>query len=201
LSTSSNIAIVILAAGKSSRMGRAKQLLPWGKSTVLGHAIQQALAAETQDVFVVLGANHKRIEDTLAPTSAYFLINENWQNGLGTSIALAATHLLKSTCAGMLIVLADQPQVDTAFLNKLTQQFRPTENQIVATKYATKTGVPALFSRSYFEELSNLQGDRGASKIIKNSAAFVTTIAPDSELIDIDTPEAYEALYASTFPS
>lgn len=199
LTTNIRIATVILAAGASTRMGKPKQTLKWGETTLLGHCIDQVLASKAQEVILILGANHELIKEKIENYALDILINENWQAGMGSSIALAAKQLLKSNVDGVLIVLADQPNVDSHFLNSLMRRFHPEKNTIIATNYGDGAGVPVLFDQTYIEKLSRLEGDQGAKRIIQEAVEFVTSVTPDFRLTDIDTPEAYEALYNYRF--
>lgn len=188
------VAIVILAAGKSSRMGSPKQLLKWGESTVLGHCIEQTTESHADCVYVVLGANSDLIQKEVDCSDVQVILNDNFEAGLGSSIACAAQHLLDPDLAGLLIVLADQPQFEAKHFNVIIDQFIAGKNQIIATDYGTKAGVPALFDRSYFEQLSKLQGDSGAGKLIEEFAEHVIAVAPGFEVLDVDTPEDYHSL-------
>jgi len=108
-----NIALLILAAGESRRMGnKIKQLLPWKNTTLLGNAINQAKKTEVRDIFVVLGANIKEIKTTLDDESITILENNNWKSGMGSSIVTGIRHLNSSNHKydGALVILTDQPQ-------------------------------------------------------------------------------------------
>lgn len=201
---SSNIAIVILAAGASSRMGTPKQLLNWGDNTLLSHAVKSALATSASDVYVVLGANFNSIEKEIKKFPIAVLKNEEWQLGLGKSIAFASDHMLKfkPETEGMLIVLADQPLIDTNYLNKMMDDFVVDEQQIIATAYnEKKKGVPVLFDRVYFDELTKLRNDKGAQELLKNHEFFVKTLKPPVKNVDLDSKEDYETLHKDHFKS
>lgn len=192
-----NIAIVILAAGASSRMGSPKQLLKWGNDSLLNHAINIALRAHASEVIVVLGANYELIEKEIEHHAITVLKNAEWNLGLGKSIAYAAEHVLKSKSKtqGILFTLGDQPLIGSDFLNKMIQGFSPDESQIVASVYKNdKKGVPVLFDSVYFEELSKLIADNGAKQLLQVHKPFVKTLKPPMENKDIDTPEDYNNL-------
>ncbi len=196
------IVTLILAAGSSSRMGQPKQLLDWGESTLLDHAIQTALEVNTLEPMVVLGANYNRIEQKINQHSITILENKNWERGLGTSIAFGVNHILNSKLKteGMLITLADQPFIDSDYLKLMIDNFVPNKKLIIATKYSDlKQGVPVLFDTIYFEELSKLDDDFGAKTIIEKHQAFVKTLVPPSKNADLDTPEEYKKQYNIKF--
>ncbi|WP_370476633.1 nucleotidyltransferase family protein [Tamlana flava] len=197
-----NIPIVVLAAGASNRMGRLKQLLKWGDTTLMGHTINAALNSGVKDVFVVLGAHYITIEKSIEQESVKILVNEEWKQGLGSSISFAANYLLKSNLKieGVLFMLADQPTITFDFLNELIQKFEPNKSQIIATDYENgKYGVPVVFDRIYLGALSKLKGDDGAKLLIKENQSLVRAIKPSKKNVDLDTIEDYNKLLNKTF--
>lgn len=187
-----SIAVLILAAGASTRMeGGPKQLLPWKDSTLLGHAIEQARQL-TESVFVVLGAHADEIKEII-PKNVKTIYNPNWEQGMGTSISVGTKHLFKSNSnlSGLLIMLADQPFLDFSYLRKIKTEFEKDKYKIVATSYGKKLGVPAMFHPSLFLELSKLNQDVGARHIIEKYKSDTIPIFPDGKQIDIDTKNEY----------
>jgi len=198
LSETSNIAIIIPAAGASSRLGSPKQLLKWRDTTLLSHCLQTASSAACKEIFLVLGAYKDEIREQLPANNAIILENPNWESGLGSSIALAMKQIIKSShkIDAALIMLPDQPLVDSGFLKKMLQTFIPGHEQIIASVYEDgRIGVPAMFDKTYFKELSALRDDKGARKLITENLNKVTAIPGEGKLKDIDTREAYETLY------
>ncbi len=198
----SNISIVILAAGASKRMGTAKQLLAWGHTTLLGHAVETALKTDSKDVFVVLGANYTTISDEISKFPVSIIKNKDWELGLGKSIACAAEHILnlKPEVDAVLICLADQPFMDADFLNTLIQNFTLKTNQIVATSYANGiSGVPVIFDKVYLSELLKLEDDKGAKMLLKKYASLVKVFKPKLENVDLDYKEDYENFRKNEF--
>lgn len=181
-------------------MGRPKQLLPWGKTTLLGHAVTRALHTEAKTVTVVLGAHGDRIKKEMTFNGVTVVHNPRWQSGLGSSIACGVKHLLAhhNDSKGILIMLADQPFIRVSYLNELIRCFREQPRQIIATSYGKRAGVPAIFGAFYFEALSRLQDDEGARSMIGKHAADVLALDP-GPVADIDTPEAYRTLYHHHF--
>lgn len=190
------IAIIILAAGASTRMGEPKQLLPWGETTLLGHAIQKALKSSTKKVFVVLGAYFEQIEASIKKQPVTILQNKEWRAGMGSSIALGTKQVQEDGFDGALIMLADQPQVDSIFLNELIAKSQRKQQPIVATAHKNTVGVPAIFDKDYFNELSKLIGKKGASSIINHNLSKTTIVHAAKPIIDIDTKEEYEAQFS-----
>lgn len=193
-----NIAIIILAAGESYRMGTPKQLLKWNKTTLLGHAINTAEATNKIKTIVVLGANCELIKPKIKIHQVDIIENTNWDFGLGKSIAYGIAHIIKedSNYDGALIMLADQPLIDSKYLNSMIAQFKTGKGQIVATAYNNgKQGVPVLFDKAYFQELSQLNDDKGAKSVLQKHSKYVSIINAEHDVSDIDTLEGYESLY------
>ena len=194
-----NIAVLIMAAGQSSRMKGIKQLLPWNGTTLLQHTLNTILDIKKNKVFMVLGANSDLIEAELklVKQPVALIKNEKWQKGLGSSIACGIDFILEQehTIDGILICLADQPLLTDVYYKKLLQIFRTNEVAIVATKYPNKSGVPAVFSTKIAQELIHLNEDYGARRIMSKYKDNMIVLDAGEQIIDIDTPETYEHLY------
>ena len=190
------IAIIILAAGASSRMGKIKQLLPWKQTTLIGNAIEQALDSKADDVFVVLGANYQLISKEIKQENITIIYNKNWTLGMGSSIVCAMDFFDKKhkKYDGVLITLVDQPLIDVIYFNMLINKF--IDNNIIASKYKNRVGVPAIFSLKYFNELRQLNGDIGARNLILKHINDVKKIDAFDKIQDIDSIESYEHLYS-----
>lgn len=198
----SNITLVILAAGASSRMGSPKQLLSWGNVNLITHAINNALGSNVGEVIVVLGANYDIIFQEISHLPVTIVFNNQWEFGLGSSIASAIDYLnnQEEKPNGVLITLADQPLVTSEHINELILNFSPGTNQIIATSYSNrKQGVPVLFDSHYFKTLSQIDGDLGAKSILKENKAFVKSLNLSFRNIDLDTLEDYKTVHALNF--
>ena len=189
-----HIAVVILAAGESSRMHQAKQLLPWGTTTLLGKAIKEALQSNSKKVYVVLGAKAETIQMHFNAADVTWILNKNWKRGMGSSISCAINYLmhLKKDYEGILIMLCDQPMMDTDYINKMISTFKRSDKGIIATAYKNSSGVPVLFDKKYLGDLSNLEGNRGAKEIIATNSNGVISINPNGKEKDLDTMEDYQ---------
>jgi molybdenum cofactor cytidylyltransferase len=190
-----NIPILILAAGASKRMGeRVKQLLPWKNTTLLENALTQAKESKVEDVFVVLGANEEFIKKQTQLPDEVCIYNENWNTGMGSSIVAGVKHLLSLSkeYEGVLVMLADQPFVDTSYLNEIINSWGKTTATITATGYENGLGVPAMFDKCHFPELLKLTKDYGARNIIDDSN--IKIINPGGKEMDIDTWQDYQKL-------
>lgn len=193
---SKKIVSVVLAAGEAKRMGETKQLLPWGKQTLIEHVIEQHLQTEVSEVYVVLGANFEEIKNQIKNYPVKILENTAWRLGLSTSIVAVARHLIGNGLKidGVLIALADQPLLGSDHMKLLIRNFNENPQKITATIYGEKFGVPALFPVSYLDALSHLTGGKGASMLINAEKSRTTAVDPGDKAIDIDTPEMYDRL-------
>ncbi len=194
----SKIPILILAAGGSSRMGSPKQLLKWKNSNLLNHTISKAIELNLKEIIVVLGANADMIIPEIDNKEVKILINQDWENGLGSSISAGVNHILQSNSSidGLLIMLSDQPLIEHNHYLKLIKNISSGNKAIVATKYSdSKLGVPALFDKFYFKDLIDLNSDFGAKQLISRYSENVISIENEKSRFDIDTPEQYQNLY------
>lgn len=185
------IDIIILAAGNASRMGQIKQLLPYKGKPLLLHVMETSMTLDAR-CHVVLGANQEIIAERL-PVDTSIIINKNWQEGLGSSIANATKHIMETYVdnSGLLVLLADQIFITSETLQSLLHAYLQHEGQKnVATSSEHYKGVPAVFSPNYYKDLIQLKGDKGAKSIIHKNSIF-HAVSPN-ELKDIDTPEDYE---------
>ncbi len=180
-------------------MGRPKQLLPWNGRTLLRHACEVALETSCRPVIVVLGCEADACALELKGLDVIPVINAQWQKGMGTSVATGVAALEKKApdAKGVLLMLVDQPTVTSSLLQSLATRWSPPEVSIVAMKYPEGGGVPALFDRAHFADLRALDADRGARGIIAREKSRVALLDPRADLIDLDTPQAYQASVTS----
>lgn len=190
------IAIVILAAGSSSRMGRIKQLLPWNNSCLLGNSISKCVKSKANAVYVVLGANYNEIVKEIEKEAISLIKNDSWKKGMGSSIKAALNYFEESNLnyKSVLFTLADQPFITSEYYNLMMDSFSNSDKGIIATKQGEKSGVPAIFDSSYFPELMKLDSDYGAKNLIKAQLNDVKQIASNIDFTDIDTFEVYQNL-------
>lgn len=183
-----SVAIILLAAGNSSRLGRPKQLLPFGESTLLRHAAETALASTLGPVLVVLGAVEEKCRETLCGLPVTIITNPAWHEGMGRSIAAGMQAVRESEHRATIIMLCDQPAITPDMLRSLAEHQRATGQAIVATQSGESLGPPALFTAPHFPQLRLLHGPQGARTLFQNQPALATISIPDAAL-DIDTEE------------
>ena len=189
-----NPGVILLAAGGSTRMGCPKQLLPWGKSTLLRHAGETALQTHCRPIIIVLGCEAEACRYALKGLSITMVINNEWKRGLGSSIRVGMLTLEKEApdIPGVVLMLADQPTVTPSLLETLVARWSHPAWPIVATLYEEGGGVPALFDRTFFPELRDFTDDRGARGLIAREKNRTALIDPGMHLIDLDTPAIYQ---------
>ena len=196
----SRIGLILLAAGASRRMGnRPKQLLEFEGETLLRRAAKTALSSGCRPVCVVLGANSERLRAEIADLPLAVVVNENWASGMASSLQTGLQKLLADDAkiAAVCVLLADQPLVDFRVVKRLTETFeRGGGDALAASRYAETVGVPAIFPKRFFGELSSLTGDAGARKILGKYASEILTIDVPEAAQDIDSPPDYERLTA-----
>ncbi len=190
--------VIVLAAGESSRMGRPKQLLPYRGSNLLRHAADTALATGLGPVVIVLGAEAERCREALGQLDIRTVVNPDWAQGMGSSIATGVAELerLAPQLDGVLILLHDQPAIPAERLRALVAA-RGEEDLVVAARYGDVVGVPAYFRREVFTELSGLNGQAGARKIIELHRDHVHRFDLPEARFDVDTPADYERVCGS----
>jgi molybdenum cofactor cytidylyltransferase len=187
--------LIILAAGKSSRLGFPKQTLLYKGKTLLEIAIEAGLNSKCKPVTVVLGANAESIEKGLKKYPIRTVHNPDWAAGMASSIRTGVSIMEHDEqIDSVVIMLCDQPFVTRAVIDNLLYKQQETGKKIVACTYNNIVGVPALFKRIFFDELLLLQGHEGAKKIINDHADDVATIPFEKGSIDIDTLADYENL-------
>jgi molybdenum cofactor cytidylyltransferase len=186
------IATIIPAAGASRRLGRPKQLMERGGESFLRHAARRALEARLGGpVIVVLGFERERLAGELAGLGCQTVLITGWTEGMAASIraGVAAAAADPSTAAA-LIVLVDQWRLSATDLTVLADAWRRSASPMAAAEYADGApGVPAVFARSMYDQLTALRGDAGARHLLRGAAAdeVVRVPMPHAES-DFDEP-------------
>ncbi|MEP1034821.1 nucleotidyltransferase family protein [Ekhidna sp.] len=195
MSESLKIGIVLLAAGASSRLGQPKQLIQFRGKNLLQHTIDTANELEFESSILIVGANADQVLSKVTINSFQSFTNENWEQGMASSLRLGIKKSLISVpdLNAILISVSDQPFVSKELLQEMIQLYR-SESSIVVCEYDNVKGVPVLFGSKYFNELLMLNGDQGAQKIIKDHEKMQSIVMFDHGNFDIDTPEDLERL-------
>ena len=193
VSSTPRIAAVVLAAGRSSRMGGANKLLSEvAGQTLIGRTLDGVLASQARPVVVVLGHDAAKTRATIGDRPVAIVENSAYASGMASSLK-AGLMALPVDIDGALICLADMPRVDPAVLDRLIAAFNPLEGRAICVPvWEGKRGNPVLWAKSFFPEMGSLAGDVGARHLIGQYAELVAEVPmpDDSVLLDIDTPEA-----------
>ena len=191
-----NCAVVIIAAGESKRLGSPKQLLLLDKDSMLNRLIKMVQKAVDFPVYLVLGANAEKIKAQLPNTNLNIVENNEWQEGMGSSIQIGVQAVIDSANKhdGVLILVCDQPYLSEAAIKDLITLQATKQSAIAASFYANIAGTPALFHQSVFADLLTLKGEQGAKRIIQERDQELAKLQFEKGVLDIDTPEDYQQL-------
>jgi molybdenum cofactor cytidylyltransferase len=192
----SNAGVVILAAGSSSRLGQPKQLMKFKNRPLLQNIIDRSQVFPFGSKVLILGAHHEKIKKNINTGEFKVFINEEWKEGIASSIRKGVRCSLEITpdLEHILFVLSDQPFVTNELLLELMDTHIQQGKTITGCRYNNTIGVPAIFSKHLFQELSLLEGDSGAKVLIKKYADQVADISFDHGSVDVDKPEDYTKL-------
>lgn len=184
------IGAVILAAGKSMRMGEPKQLLALDGKPLLVHTLENLQAARVDEIVVVLGFAADKIQEQIDFRHVKVVENGGYELGMGSSLR-AGLSALNSDKDAALIVLADQPFVRPQSINEIISQYRQSDAHIVVPTYRGFRGNPVLLDRSVFPEVMALTGDVGCRAIFGDHPDGIAKVAVDDIgiLLDIDSKQ------------
>lgn len=189
-----NTAVLILAAGNSSRLGKPKQLLDLGNTTLLQHTIEETLKLPCDLRVLVLGAYQEDIRAKLNSSNITILENRDWETGMASSIRVGLSWLVEHHDPDqVLILLCDQPFLDHKLMGSLIAQKSKGNKGIIGSAYGGTVGVPVLFDRKYFPELMALNGKEGAKKLVKKYGEDLGLVDFPEGRIDIDTETDFNA--------
>ncbi len=183
-------------------MGQLKQLLPYRGTTLLQHAVDQALAAECEPVIIVVGSESRRVREALAGETVEIVENVRWESGMGSSITAAMQALVhrRELPSAIAILVADQPLVEAKHLAAMQERLSDPGISIVAAQYSGTLGVPALFKAEWFDTLASLDPDAGARSVIRSAGAKVAPFPLPEASMDIDTPEDFKNFTSAVEP-
>jgi molybdenum cofactor cytidylyltransferase len=197
-----NVAAIVLAAGRSTRMGGPNKLLAEldGKKLVR-IATEQALASKASEVIVVTGHQADLVEQALSGLKVKFVRNPDFAGGLASSVK-SGIAAVPANADGAVICLGDMPLIDAKLIDRLIEAFEPDRGHLIAVPVSDgRRGNPVLWSRRFFPELMTLDGDVGARHLIAKHAEAVAEVPVEGfdAFLDIDTPQALEAARRSYF--
>jgi CTP:molybdopterin cytidylyltransferase MocA len=194
------VAAIVLAAGRSRRMGAFKPLLPFGEKTVVESCIDNLRGAGVCEIVVVLGHRADELRAHLSRLPVRFAVNEKAGSEMGASIARGVERVSSGTGAA-LVALADHPAVPPGVITFLIERYEETGAPFVVPLWRGRGGHPVLVDLAYREELSRLDEGRGLRGLFEAHAREVLRVEVESPYVarDMDTWEDYRALHAEVF--
>jgi len=197
------IGALLLAAGRSSRMGSNKMLAAIDGRPMVARTAQRLLSSHARPIVAVLGNEADAVDAALGKLPVERVLNPDYADGLSTSLKRGLAALPKEI-DGVVVCLGDMPLIAGRDIDRLIAAFNPLEGRaIVVPTRRGKRGNPVLWSRQFFSEMMALGGDAGARRLIDEHADLVAEIEMDNDsvLIDIDTPDALAELRERVKPS
>jgi len=193
------IAAIVLAAGRSTRMGGPNKLLAEINGRPLVRiAAEGALASQARPVIVVTGHERERVEAALSGLDVVKVHNPDFADGLSTSLR-AGIAAVPAEADGAIVCLGDMPQVDAKLIDRLLSAFDPEKGALVVVPTVDgKRGNPVVWSRRFFPELAALDGDTGARSLIAGypEAVAEAPLTGNAAFVDVDTPDTLKSVKA-----
>lgn len=188
MNTPQSLAIVLLAAGESKRLGQAKQLIKYGNESLLRRQAKMLLKTNA-DIYCVLGHETKRMAEELTGLAVTVYKNDAFKNGLGSSIAFATNHI-PNTYDAIAFIQVDQWRLQTTDMDMLIQKWLQFPHKIlICQDQENNFGPPVIFPKIYFNELTLLSGKQGAKKIVAKYSDHCQSLVLTPAFDDIDTPK------------
>jgi molybdenum cofactor cytidylyltransferase len=186
------VAGLVLGAGGSKRLGRPKQLLPFGEGTLLGHVVGTARACAFDQTIVAIGGSSADVRRGVDLTGVDVVVNDAYGEGCSSSIA-AALAAVDPRCEVMVLMLGDQPGVTAETVATLLAGRG--QAPLAVCRYDDGTGHPIAFARSVFSALADLHGDKGVWRLLDQRSSEVAAVPIAGPVPrDVDTPEDYRAV-------
>ena len=186
---------LVLGAGGSSRLGRPKQLLPYGDATLLDHTLATARACDFDQLVVPIGGAAAEVRERVDLSGADVVVNYAYGKGCSSSIA-AALSAVDPRCEVLVLMLGDQPGVTPATVQALLDGRG--DAPLAVCRYDDGRGHPIAFDHTVFAQLTQLHGDKGVWRLLDERADDVAEVPIAGPIpLDVDTPEDYEAVLAA----
>lgn len=183
------VAVLLLAAGGSHRLGRPKQLVDWGGQPLLSHVLAEVSAWPAERVVAVLGAAAEEVLEAVEFGDADVVINPEWEEGLASSLRVGLDALSRDArIDAAFLALGDQPGVPEDVPGRLLAEYRTQRSHAVVPKYRYARGNPVLADRRLWPRLMSLVGDEGARRLLQAHPEWVTEVWLDTlPPRDVDT--------------
>ena len=188
------IAAIVLAAGRSQRMGRPKMILPWGETTVIGRVEQVLKQSAIDEILVVTGGHHSEVELALRSTVARTIFNPHFANGEMARSLQIGIEALPENFEAALVVLGDQPQIELEVVRAVLAAYRQHSAPLVVPSFQKRRGHPWLVARDFWVEILQISPPATLRDFLNrhlSETCFVEALTP-SVLLDLDTPTDYQ---------
>jgi molybdenum cofactor cytidylyltransferase len=193
------VAGLVLGAGGSKRLGRPKQLLPYGEGTLLGHVVGTARACAFHQTIVAIGGSSADVRRTVDLEGVDVVVNDAYGEGCSSSIA-AALGAVDPRCELLVLMLGDQPGVTAETVATLLAGRGGAP--LAVCRYDDGPGHPIAFARGVFAALADLHGDKGVWRLLDERAGEVAQVPVAGPVpLDVDTPEDYRAVLQALAPA
>lgn len=188
------VTAVVLAAGTASRMGRTKQLLPWGVRTVLGQTLHLLKESAVNEIVVVTGHDAESVSAVAREAGVATLLNPDYASGEILSSLKTAVGQLPAGQSAVLVMLADQPMVEPETIDQLLAAYWQGAGSLIAPSFQGKRGNPVLIDRRHWAELQGLPGDAAPRHLLQRHPEALHLVEVDSDAIlrDLDSQEDYQ---------
>ncbi len=188
------VSAIVLAAGRATRMGAQKLLLPVGEQPMLRRVVKAAMASAVAEVIVVVGSEAEHVAGSLRDLPVHIVDNPDYAQGMSTSLG-AGLKAARSDCEAVIFLLGDQPFVTPALVDMLICRFAETGAPVVRPVINGRETHPVLMAAELFPEILEQEGDLGGREVVRRHRnKLELVLLDDSRLaMDIDTPDDYEA--------
>lgn len=186
------ISAIVLAAGRSTRMGKNKLVLPLDGRPVLGRVLDALKGSKVGEIVVVLGEGAEEVRRKVDLSGTRVVVNPRYAEGMSTSVK-AGLRSVSPSAAAAVVVLGDQPFLSSALVDSLIDGFLEEGAPVVVPVRLGRRRNPVLFARSAFPEIMNISGDRGAKAVVEaqGAAALEVKVGQAGTVLDVDTPSDY----------
>jgi len=196
------IVAVVLAAGRSTRMGRPKQLLPVRGRPMLGEVLEILRKTKVDEIVVVLGASEEEVRRKVRFRKERVVSNPAYADGMSGSLKIGLAAAVKAGAEAVMVVLADQPRLRPQTVNQLVDAYIGSKAPVVAPAYHGVRGNPVLFGAALFPQIMKLDGDVGAKAVVEGNrrSMLLVETEDDGVIVDVDTPADYEESRSGIIP-